>query len=167
MKEDQLKIIFSRAVKGEFTDGQVFYSIANFHQWVKQFYAELQKVEKKLIEANVKAEEKPMPSDEQLKAEACKVANDYADTIAKYKAEGKEYRFPYGGLHHLCKYLIKFGLFNPSRQTMLDMYEANKASFSHLEGEDWKRMVYSDLYVKFVADMADMEVRFNDKFELV
>lgn len=166
LKDSHLKLIFNRAAKGEFSEGNVFFTIANFNQWVKKFYAELQKVEKKLIETKVKEESKPMPSDEELKRQACQSANDYADSIAKAKEEGKEYKFPYGGLHHLCRFLIKFELFHPSRQTMLDMYEANKVQFSHLQGEDWKRMVYSDLYIKFVSDMADFGVRFNDKFEL-
>ena len=166
MREDQLKIIFIRAAKGEYSEGQVFYSIANFNQWVKKFYAELQRVEAKLIETSKKEDQKPIPTDDELKSQACKAANDYADSIAKAKEQGKEYRFPYGGLHHLCRYLVKYNLFKPSRQVMLDMYEANKAQFSHLQGEDWKRMVYSDLYIKFVSDMADMGVRFNENFEL-
>jgi len=171
--EPEVLIALRMGLNGDFlgkNDTQVFFNSSNFMIWMKSYlrfrqeaYAELNR---NAFKFNVEPK-KPEPSELELKKQAITCANDYADSVKKGIDSGREYVFPYGGLNVLCKYLVQFGLYKPDRDKMYQMLERNRYKFPHFEEDDLKRMVYSDLYIEFVRNMAEMEVRFNDNFELV
>lgn len=168
--EDEVLIALKMGLNGEFLgkdQTQVFFSSSQFMVWMKSYLRHRQDA---IGEANrhiKKTSEYKMPTDEELKAQAIKSANDYADSIAKAMAEKKEYKFPYGGLFILCKYLVKFELFKPAKDKMIAMKEQNMYKYPKFTEQDWERMVYADLYIEFVTNMAEMGVRFNENGELV
>lgn len=170
--EDEVLIALKMGLNGEFLakdQTQVFFNSSQFMIWMKSYLRHRQDA---IGEANRHLKkstqvEYQKPSDEELKLQAIKSANDYADSIAKAMAEKKEYKFPYGGLYILCKYLVKFELFKPVKEKMIAMKEQNAYKYPKFTEEDWERMVYADLYIEFVTNMAEMGVRFNKNGELV
>lgn len=160
MTEEQLKLIFAKALKGEFGDDVIYFSIANFHKWAKKFYQEIQRVEMKAIEAERKEETKPMPSDEELKANAIQTINDYVHSVKKYKDRGREYVFPFGGLHHLFDYAQKFGIINMTKEEKLEIL--NKIG-PKLPQEARVQMAKGQAYINFIYQLVDLDTELNEE----
>lgn len=166
MTEIQLKIIFDKAIKGEFSDGQVFYSIANFHQWVKKFYQEVQRVEMVAIEASRKEETKEIPTKEQLKQQAILTINNYIDQIKKAKEKGKEYIFPFGGLHVLYDYANEFGFIKLTNEQKNE-YISKASGNSNLPFETIVHMAKGQAYKDYVLSMVDFGLILDNDGKLV
>lgn len=164
MTEMQLNLIIDNAIMGEYLEQgqtQVFYNIANFSQWAKKFYYELQKVEKKLIESNQKEETKPIPSDEQMKQDCINTINDYVSSVIKAREQGKEYLFPFGGLHWLYDIADGFGIINFSKERKKQILEMIKKTNQNLPIEAIIPMAKGQAYKMFIWDLADMDLKLD------
>ncbi|MEK0423065.1 MAG: hypothetical protein RLZ95_975 [Bacteroidota bacterium] len=164
LTENQLILIFNRAIKGEFSEGQVFYSIANFNQWVKKFYQEIQRVEMKAIEASRKEEINPIPSDDQLKQQCILTINSYVESVLKAKEKGKEYVFPFGGLHHLYDLASRFGIINLTKERKIELM--NELS-TNLPQEAKVEIAKGQAYKEFILSLADMDFRLDKNGEAI
>jgi len=160
MTEEQLKLIFAKALKGEFGDEVIYFSIANFHKWAKKFYQEIQRVELKAIEAERKEETKPMPTDDELKAHAIQTINDYVHSVKKYRDRAREYQFPFGGLHHLFDYAQKFGIINLTKEQKLKLLDEINPK---LPQEARVQMAKGQAYKNFIYELVDLDTHLNEE----
>lgn len=166
MTEDQLKLIFSKALKGEFGDDIIYFSIANFHKWAKKFYQEVQRVEMVAIEASRKEETKEMPTKDQLKQQAILTINNYIDQIKKAKEKGKEYIFPFGGLHVLYDYANEFGFIKLTNEQKNE-YISKASGNSNLPFETIVHMAKGQAYKDYVLSMVDFGLILDNDGKLV
>lgn len=164
MTEDHLKIIFAKALKGEFGDEIIYFSIANFHKWAKKYYQEIQRVEMIVIESIRKEETNPIPTDEELKQMAIKGINDYCDLVLKAREKGKEYVFPFGGLHHLYDVASKFGIINLTKEEKLKLINEINPK---LDDETKKQMAKGQAYRQFIYDLVDFGGRIDSSGKVI
>lgn len=164
MTEEQLKLIFSKALKGEFGDEIIYFSIANFHKWAKKFYQEIQRVEMIAIEASRKEEVKPIPNDEELKKLSIEAINNYVDCVVDAKQKGKEYFFPFGGLHHLYDLASKFGIINLTKERKIELM--NELS-NNLPQETKVEMAKGQAYKEFILSLAEFDSRIDENGEVI
>lgn len=156
MREDHVKIIFARAVKGDWNEGEkVFYSIASFNQWAKKFYNESQRVEAIAIEALRKEEVKPVPTDDELKLQCIETINDYVKIVLDSRKKGTEYQFPFGGLHHLFNIAQKFGIINLTKEEKLSLLDEINPK---LPQDARIQMAKGQAYKNFILELADLDV---------
>ena len=166
MTQDQLKLIFAKALKGEFGDEVIYFSIANFHKWAKRFYQEVQRVEMKAIEASRKEETKEIPTKEQLLQQAILTANNYVDQIKKAKEQNREYLFPFGGLHILYDYLSEFGIIKLTIDQKKD-YIAKASTNDKLPLEAIQQMAKGQAYKDFIYNLVDFDLKISETGELI
>lgn len=166
MTEDQLKLIFSKALEKHFGDEVIYFSVANFFQWAKKFYQEAQRVEMIAIEASRKVETKEVPTREQLLQQAILTANNYVDQIKKAKEQNREYLFPFGGLHILYDYLSEFGIIKLTIDQKKD-YIAKASTNDKLPLEAIQQMAKGQAYKDFIYNLVDFDLKISETGELI
>ena len=107
--EQDILIATKRGLNGDYlkeSESQVFFNSSNFVRWLKYYKLDKQHVIGMIQNTYVEQPPLPVPTDQELRQQAVDVLNDYVDTIKK----NPDYRFPYGGLHHLYDIARKFGI---------------------------------------------------------
>ena len=169
LTDAEIMLGLQMGLNGQFLSNRetnVFWNSSNFVLWIKKFveYRSLKFAE---ISKQIKVEEaKPIPDESELKQQAIKSANDYADIICRYQEAGKEYIFPYGGLSHLYDYLDKFQIIRISIEQKQKYYQKSVRENPKLPHEVVVTFAKAEAYKDFIYSMVEMDLRLNQNGEL-
>lgn len=105
--EQDVLIATKRGLNGDYlkeSETGVFFNSSNFVRWLKFYNMDKRQVIGMIQNTYVEQPPLPVPSDDEFRKQAVDVLNDYIDTIKK----NPQYKFAYGGLHHLYDIARKF-----------------------------------------------------------
>ena len=147
------------AMNGTYGDASFFNSV-KFRSWLKKYAEESQITAGKIqLALDAKNEPlKPMPTDEELKAEAIRIANSYIQKVLDKKNVEEIYQFA-GGLNHLFDLAFKFKLITiiPKERRRLILDQCNN-------DED---LAKSEIYKLWINEMADAGYTLDENGEII
>jgi len=147
----------NNAMNGDYGES-AFFSSARFRSWMQKYYDESRIIAGRLHLAIDAQNEKPKhpPTDEELKAEAIKIANSYISKISD--AENKEEVYQWaGGLNHLYDIANRFGLIKLTN-------ERKWAILSQCNND--KDLAKSETYKLWIAELAEAGMSLDECGEI-
>jgi hypothetical protein len=146
--EQDVLIATKRGLNGDYlkeSESSVFFNSSNFVRWLKFYSMDKRQVIGMIQNTYVEQPPLPVPSDDELRKQAVDVLNDYIDTIKN----NPQYKFAYGGLHHLYDIARKFEII------FLNAEEKEKI---------WKRLNHvTDMSIRITMAKSDSYVYFIHK----
>lgn len=142
----EVYLCLKMAMNGTYGDATFFNSV-KFRGWLKKYADESQITAGKIqLALDAKQEiSKPLPTDEELKAEAIKIANSYISKVTD--AENKEEVYQWaGGLNHLYDIANRFGLIKLTN-------ERKWAILSQCNND--KDLAKAETYKLWIAELAE------------
>jgi hypothetical protein len=147
--EQDVLIATKRGLNGDYlkeSETNVFFNSSNFVRWLKFYSMDKRQVIGMIQKTYVEQPPLPVPSDDQLRKQVIETLNDYIDTIKK----NPDYKFPYGGLHHLYDIAKKFGIIQVEPEAKEKIWNR----LNHISDMSIKiTMAKSDSYIYFIHKM--------------
>ena len=152
----QIKMAFDLAVSGKLgIDAKCYenFSCEYFGRIMSKFLQYSAEETRIISQRVIEDEPLPKPSQEELKAQAIEALNMYADQLAN----DPNFKWLAGGLHHLYDVAKELGLIKINADDKKAIWEKTKGDVIKSKSEAYKF---------FVNEMANFEMRFNDKGEI-
>ncbi len=153
-QEDVMNAV-RRGIGGEYLGkaSQVFFNSSNFIMWIKCYREEREEVRSKVLLARVEDPTKPKPNDQELKATAIKLANDYADSL---EAHGLDFKWYDPGLSKCYEFIRYFKIWAPNDEIRM---EITGKFIKIIDPIELDRLCKAEAYKKFIQELVDFGVR--------
>lgn len=166
---EEVKIAFEFAVAGTLgIDAKCYESFScEYFGRIMKAYIEFARQELKNVSKEVE-EEKPAPSQEEIKAMVIKSANMYISEMIRCKEAKIEMNWIAGGLFHLYDYLEEFQIWSCPAGIRDEI--RNKVNPNWKQNPKEKVFVANckaEAYKRFIADLVEMEMSLNENGEIV
>lgn len=155
LTQEDVMMAVRAGIGGEFltNDTQVFFNSSNFIQWLKKYRERREEVRSKIILAKVEEPPKPTPTDQELKATAIQLANDYADSLER---QGPEFKWYDPGLSKCYEYIRYFKIWEPNDEIRMEI----TGKFIRItDPVELDRLCKAEAYKKFIQELVDFGVR--------
>jgi hypothetical protein len=159
----QIKLAFDMAVAGKLqVDAKCYENFScEFFGRIMSSYLQFSAEETRIIsQRKFEDEPLPKPSDEELKAQAIDIINDFADKLKESKETGKKFTWIAGGLSELYKMLVSFGIQTISKEEMLEIWRKSARIENEEERKNHCRM---QSYILLANQLADFDARINSE----
>jgi len=144
-----------RGIGGEYLGkaSQVFFNSSNFIMWIKCYREEREEVRSKVLLARVEDPGKPKPNEQELKATAIQLANDYADTL---ESQGPDFKWYDPGLSKCYEFIRHFKIWAPNSEARMRIVEKFMKVKDPIELD---RLCKAEAYKVFIQELVDFGVR--------
>ena len=147
--EQDVLIATKRGLNGDYlkeSESGVFFNSSNFVRWLKFYNMDKRQVIGMIQNTYVEQPPLPVPSDDELRKQAVDVLNDYINTIKN----NPQYKFAYGGLHHLYDIARKFEIIHLNASEKEQIWKR----LNHVTEMSIRiTMAKSDSYIYFIHKM--------------
>jgi hypothetical protein len=107
---------------------------------------------------------KPVPTDDELKADAIYNVNAYVAKIKSLEASGGKFDWP-KGLAFLYDYLVKYEIWKCPESDRVEISKRLRPKYNDFEL--WKAGCKAEAYKLFCHQLADMDMTLNENGEII
>jgi hypothetical protein len=127
-------------------------------------YIEYARQETKNVKKPEPEIEKPVPTDDELKADAIYNVNAYVAKIKSLEASGGKFDWP-KGLAFLYDYLVKYEIWKCPESDRVQISKRLRPKYNDFEL--WKAGCKAEAYKLFCHQLADMDMTLNENGEII